>query len=46
MDKNKINTTKFDDIEFETDPLFKKTSATFDENGNKGLLLNKLPLNK
>ena len=30
------------DLEFEVDPLFKKTSAAFDEGGVEGLLLNQL----
>jgi condensin complex subunit 2 len=30
------------DLEFEVDPLFKKTAADFDEGGAKGLLLNHL----
>jgi condensin complex subunit 2 len=30
------------DLEFTVDPLFKKTSAEFDEGGAKGLLLNHL----
>jgi condensin complex subunit 2 len=32
------------DLEFSVDPLFKKTSADFDEGGAKGLLLNHLSL--
>eukprot|EP00117_Sycon_ciliatum_P015885 scpid28676/ scgid15559/ Condensin complex subunit 2; Barren homolog; Chromosome assembly protein xCAP-H; Chromosome-associated protein H; Non-SMC condensin I complex subunit H len=36
-----LNVKKFD-LEFEVDPLFSKTSATFDEGGPKGLLLNQL----
>jgi len=36
-----INVNKFD-LEFEVDPLFQKTSATFDEGGTGGLLLNHL----
>lgn len=31
-------------MEFSVDPLFKKTSADFDEGGAKGLLLNHLSL--
>jgi condensin complex subunit 2 len=31
-------------LEFSVDPLFKKTSADFDEGGAKGLLLNHLSL--
>lgn len=38
---NNINTDKFD-LEFEVDPLFKKTTARFDENNAKGLLLNNI----
>ena len=30
------------DLQFEVDPLFKKTSASFDEGGVEGLLLNHL----
>jgi len=30
------------DLDFQVDPLFRKTSATFDEGGAKGLLLNSL----
>jgi condensin complex subunit 2 len=30
------------DIEFDIDPLFKKTTAQFDESSAKGLLLNNL----
>ena len=30
------------DLEFEVDPLFHKTSASFDEGGTGGLLLNHL----
>jgi len=33
-------------LEFSVDPLFKKTSADFDEGGAKGLLLNHLSLDK
>eukprot|EP01117_Protostelium_nocturnum_P014983 TRINITY_DN5760_c0_g1_i2.p1 TRINITY_DN5760_c0_g1~~TRINITY_DN5760_c0_g1_i2.p1 ORF type:complete len:720 (-),score=211.19 TRINITY_DN5760_c0_g1_i2:39-2117(-) len=36
-----ITLKKFE-LEFDVDPLFKKTSATFDEAGAKGLLLNHL----
>eukprot|EP01135_Chromosphaera_perkinsii_P004742 Nk52_evm14s295 gene=Nk52_evmTU14s295 len=36
-----INVKKMD-LEFDVDPLFKKTSAEFDEGGAKGLLLNHL----
>jgi condensin complex subunit 2 len=32
-------------MDFEIDPLFKKTSAKFDESGAKGLLLNNLNVN-
>ena len=35
------NSQKFD-LAFDVDPLFKKTSAAFDEGGAKGLLLNHL----
>lgn len=38
---NNINTDKFD-LEFEVDPLFKKTTARFDESNAKGLLLNNI----
>ena len=34
------------DTEFEVDPLFKKTSAAFDEGGARGLLLNNLSVYK
>ena len=30
------------DLEFDVDPLFRKTSAAFDEGGARGLLLNHL----
>lgn len=33
-------------MEFNVDPLFKKTSADFDEGGAKGLLLNHLSVGK
>ena len=36
-----LNVKKFD-LAFEVDPLFQKTSATFDEGGAKGMLLNNL----
>jgi condensin complex subunit 2 len=36
-----ISVKKFD-LAFDVDPLFKKTSAAFDEGGAKGLLLNHL----
>ena len=36
-----LNLKEFD-LEFAVDPLFKKTSAEFDEGGAKGLLLNHL----
>lgn len=36
---NNINTDKFD-LEFDVDPLFKRTTARFDESNAKGLLLN------
>ena len=42
-DFNPIQLKKFD-LEFSVDPLFKKTSADFDEGGAKGLLLNHLSL--
>jgi condensin complex subunit 2 len=42
-DFNAIQLKKFD-LEFSVDPLFKKTSADFDEGGAKGLLLNHLSL--
>lgn len=32
------------DIEFTVDPLFRKTSADFDEGGARGLLLNHLSI--
>jgi condensin complex subunit 2 len=35
-------TIKKFDLEFSVDPLFKKTSADFDEGGAQGLLLNHL----
>jgi condensin complex subunit 2 len=35
-------TVKKFDLEFSIDPLFKKTSADFDEGGAQGLLLNHL----
>ncbi|KAJ1913799.1 hypothetical protein IWQ60_009072 [Tieghemiomyces parasiticus] len=38
-----ISVKKFD-LEFAVDPLFKKTSADFDEGGARGLLLNHLTL--
>jgi condensin complex subunit 2 len=44
-DFNVIQLKKFD-LEFSVDPLFKKTSADFDEGGAKGLLLNHLNLDK
>jgi condensin complex subunit 2 len=44
-DFNAIQLKKFD-LEFSVDPLFKKTSADFDEGGAKGLLLNHLNLDK
>ncbi|TPX38063.1 hypothetical protein SmJEL517_g00299 [Synchytrium microbalum] len=40
-DINQLNVKKFDS-EFMVDPLFKKTSADFDEGGARGLLLNHL----
>ncbi|KAJ3214615.1 hypothetical protein HK099_006783 [Clydaea vesicula] len=42
-DPNLLNLKKFD-LEFDVDPLFKKTSADFDEGGAKGLLLNNLSI--
>lgn len=36
-----LNVKKFD-LEFDVDPLFRKTSAAFDEGGARGLLLNHL----
>ena len=39
-----LNLKKFD-LEFTVDPLFKKTSAEFDQGGAKGLLLNNLGMN-
>jgi condensin complex subunit 2 len=36
-----LDLKKFD-LEFNVDPLFKKTSADFDEGGARGLLLNHL----
>jgi hypothetical protein len=44
-DFSAIQLKKFD-LEFSVDPLFKKTSADFDEGGAKGLLLNHLSLDK
>lgn len=38
---NSLNVDHFD-LEFEVDPLFHKTSASFDEGGTRGLLLNHL----
>lgn len=38
-----MNIKKFD-LEFTVDPLFKKTSADFDEGGARGLLLNHLSI--
>ncbi|KND02135.1 condensin subunit BRN1 [Spizellomyces punctatus DAOM BR117] len=42
-DINNLNVKKFD-LEFMVDPLFKKTSADFDEGGAHGLLLNHLSI--
>ncbi|TPX69953.1 hypothetical protein SpCBS45565_g01987 [Spizellomyces sp. 'palustris'] len=42
-DMNNLNVKKFD-LEFMVDPLFKKTSADFDEGGAHGLLLNHLSI--
>jgi len=36
-----LDVKKFD-LEFDVDPLFRKTSAAFDEGGARGLLLNHL----
>ncbi|KAI9090553.1 condensin complex component cnd2 [Phlyctochytrium arcticum] len=44
-DINNLNVKKFD-LEFNVDPLFKKTSADFDEGGAHGLLLNHLSISK
>ncbi|GAO47125.1 barren [Saitoella complicata NRRL Y-17804] len=44
-DFSSIQLKKFD-LEFSVDPLFKKTSADFDEGGAKGLLLNHLGINE
>lgn len=44
-DFSAVQLKKFD-LEFSVDPLFKKTSADFDEGGAKGLLLNHLSLDK
>jgi len=43
LEKNIANITvdKYD-IEFDVDPLFKKTTAQFDESSARGLLLNNL----
>jgi len=38
-----LNVRKFD-LEFDVDPLFRKVSATMDEGGARGLLLNQLPV--
>ena len=40
-DYSTLTIKKFD-LEFSVDPLFKKTSADFDEGGAQGLLLNHL----
>ncbi|KAJ3188888.1 hypothetical protein HDU85_004602 [Gaertneriomyces sp. JEL0708] len=40
-----LNVKKFD-LEFNVDPLFKKTSADFDEGGAHGLLLNHLSISR
>ena len=42
-DYNTLTVKKFD-LEFSVDPLFKKTSADFDEGGAQGLLLNHLSI--
>ncbi|CAG8446230.1 9591_t:CDS:10 [Dentiscutata heterogama] len=42
-DYSQLTTKKFD-LEFSVDPLFKKTSADFDEGGAQGLLLNHLSI--
>ena len=39
-----LNVKTFD-LEFDVDPLFKKTSALFDEGGAAGLLLNNIGVN-
>ncbi|KAJ3033917.1 hypothetical protein HDV00_005657 [Rhizophlyctis rosea] len=44
-DASALNLKKFD-LEFMVDPLFKKTSADFDEGGARGLLLNHLSIAK
>ncbi|CAG8766832.1 1983_t:CDS:1, partial [Acaulospora colombiana] len=42
-DYSQLTVKKFD-LEFSVDPLFKKTSADFDEGGAQGLLLNHLSI--
>lgn len=42
---SEITVKKFD-LEFSVDPLFRKTSAAFDEGGAKGLLFNHLTIHK
>ncbi|KAI8817548.1 condensin complex subunit 2/barren [Fimicolochytrium jonesii] len=44
-DINNLNVKKLD-LEFMVDPLFKKTSADFDEGGAHGLLLNHLSISR
>lgn len=44
-DFSSIAVKKFD-LDFAVDPLFKKTSADFDEGGARGLLLNHLSIDK
>ncbi|KAJ3278189.1 hypothetical protein HK104_002576 [Borealophlyctis nickersoniae] len=44
-DASALNIKKFD-LEFMVDPLFKKTSADFDEGGARGLLLNHLSISR
>lgn len=41
----KLNADKFD-LEFSVDPLFRRTSAKFDESAARGLLLNNLNVNR
>jgi len=47
LEKNisNLDTVKYD-LEFDIDPLFRKTSAKFDESAAKGLLLNNLCVNQ
>lgn len=44
-DFSSISLKKFD-LDFAVDPLFKKTSADFDEGGARGLLLNHLGIDR